>query len=147
MLNLFYDENLDCVLCSCTSPIFGKIFNWDMSQNALSQSDYRNLKSTISPEQIDEISRDFAFLSFCLLLFFLVSYCFREWSKIDLYVFELIIKVYVISSLNKNLVKHLENKKRYDTETLLIDRVLSKKYFYEKIMQKMCTKTWFQIPF
>ena len=26
LLNLFYNENLDYLLCSCLNPIFGKIF-------------------------------------------------------------------------------------------------------------------------
>ena len=32
-------------------------------------------------------------------------------------------------------------KKRYDIETLPIDRVLNKAHFYGKIIQKMCTKS------
>ena len=34
----------------------------------------------------------------------------------------------------------VEKKKIYDTETLSNDRTLNKEPFYEKIMQKMCTK-------
>ena len=45
---------------------------------------------------------------------------------------------------NKNLITHfvsyLEKEKRYDIETLSIDRVLNKEHFYGKVMQKMCTK-------
>ena len=39
LLNLFYNENLNNLLCSCTNPIFEKIF--DMGQNTHSQSDCR----------------------------------------------------------------------------------------------------------
>ena len=49
-----------------------------------------------------------------------------------------------INCLNKILITHfvwyLEKEKRYDIETLSIDRVLNKEYFYGKVMQKMCNK-------
>ena len=53
-------------------------------------------------------------------LFLSGSHCFRGWSKINL-------KVYgVINCLNKNSITHfvwyLEKEKRYDIETLSIDR-------------------------
>ena len=74
-----------------------------------------------------------------------VSHCFRCWWKINLKVCE------VINCLNKNLITHfvwyLKNKKRYHIETLAIDRVLNKKHFYCKIMQKICTKGYSQNPF
>ena len=85
-------------------------------------------------------SRDiqiFVFLS--SPLFAPVSHCFRGWSEINLKVND------VINYLNKNLVTHfvwyLEKEKRYDIETLSIDRVLNKEHFHEKVMQKMCTKS------
>ena len=72
-------------------------------------------------------------------LFFPVSHCFRGCSKINLKIYD------VINCLNKNLITHfvwyLEKKKRYGIETLSIDRVLNKEHFYEKVMQKMCTKS------
>ena len=77
----------------------------------------------------------FKFLYLGLPLFlFPVSHCFTGWSKINL-------KVYgVITCLNKKFITHfvwyLENEKRYDIETLSIDRVLNKEHFYGKIMQK-----------
>ena len=85
----------------------------------------------------------FVFLSFPLS--FPVSYWLKWRSKRN-------IKVYdVRNCLNKNLVTHfawyLEKKKRYDIETLSIHRVLSKGYFYGKIMQKMCTKIYSKAPF
>ena len=43
--------------------------------------------------------------------------------------------------------KYLEKKKRFEIETLFIDRVLNKARFYGKIMQKMCTKSYSQTPF
>ena len=72
--------------------------------------------------------------------FFLpVSHCFRGCWKINLKVYD------IINCLNKNLITHFvwyfEKAKRYDTETLSIDRVLHKEYFYGKIMQTMCTKS------
>ena len=67
------------------------------------------------------------------------SHCFRSWSKINIKVYDL------FNCLNKNLIMHfvwyLENEKRYDIETLSIDRELNKQHFYGKVMQKMCTKT------
>ena len=50
-----------------------------------------------------------------------------------------------MNCLNKNLITYfvwyLKKEKRYDIETLSIDRVLNKEHFYGKIMQKMCTKS------
>ena len=72
-------------------------------------------------------------------LFLPVSHCFRGWSKINLKVYD------IINCLNKNLIIHfvwyLEKEKRYNIETLSIDRVLNEEHFYGKIMQKMCTKS------
>ena len=85
-------------------------------------------------------SRDiqiFVFPSF--RLFLPVIHCFRSWSKINLKVYD------IINCLNKDLITHfvwyLGKEKRYDIENLSIDRVLNKEHFYEKIMQKMCTKS------
>ena len=54
-------------------------------------------------------------------------------------------------NLNKNFVTHFvwhpKKEKRYDIDTLSIDRVLNKERFYWKIMQKMCTRGFSQIPF
>ena len=72
-------------------------------------------------------------------IFLPVSHCFRGCSKINLKVYD------VIKFLKENLIAHfvwyLEKEKRYDIETLSIDRVLNKEHFYRKIMQKMCTKS------
>ena len=66
----------------------------------------------------------FKFLYFRPPLFLPVSHCFKRWSKINLKVYS------VISCLNKNLIKHfvwnLEKEKRYDIETLSMDRVTLK---------------------
>ena len=52
---------------------------------------------------------------------------------------------FMASLSKKNLITHfvwyLEKEIRCDTETLSIDRVLNKKHFYIKIMQKMCAKS------
>ena len=67
-------------------------------------------------------------------LFFPVSHCFRGWSKINLKVYD------IINCLNKNLITHfvwcLEKEKRYDIETLSVDRVLNKEHFYGKNHEK-----------
>ena len=82
----------------------------------------------------------FKFLYIPLLLFFPVNHWLRGWSNINL-------KVYDVSNyLNKNtlithFVLYIEKEKRYDIEPLSIDRVLSKKHFDGKSMQKMCTKS------
>ena len=48
------------------------------------------------------------------------------------------LKVYdVIDCLNKNL----EKEKDMTLKLQSVDRVLNKKHFYGKIMQKMCSKT------
>ena len=50
-----------------------------------------------------------------------------------------------MNCLNKNLITHfnsyIEKKLRCDIETLSIDSELNKALFYEKIMQKICTKS------
>ena len=55
-------------------------------------------------------------------LFLSVSHCFRDWSKINLKVYD------IINCLSKKFIRHfvwyLEKEKRYDIETLSIDRVL-----------------------
>ena len=52
---------------------------------------------------------------------------------------------YVINCLNKNSITHfvwyLEKEKRYDIETLSIDRVSYKEHYYGKIMREMCTNS------
>ena len=69
--------------------------------------------------------------------FVFVNHCFRSWFKKNLKVYD------IINCLNRKLIIHfswyLGKEKRY--ETLSIDRILNKKYFYGKIMQKMCTKS------
>ena len=79
----------------------------------------------------------FVFLS--ALIFLPVSHCVRGCLKINLKVYD------VINCLNKNLITHcvwyLGKEKRSDIETLPIDKVLNKEHFYDKIMQKMCTKS------
>ena len=70
-------------------------------------------------------------------VFILAVHCFRGWMKINL------IFKDVTNCLNKNLITHfdwqLQKEKRYDIETLTIDRVLNKEYFSGKIMHKNCT--------
>ena len=72
-------------------------------------------------------------------LFFLVSHCFIGWSKINFRVYD------IINCLNKDLITHFVwyfgKEKRYDIETLSIDRVLNKEHFHGKIMYKMWTKS------
>ena len=72
-------------------------------------------------------------------LFVPASHCFRCWSKINLKVYD------VINYLNKNLITqfvwYLGKEKRYDIETLSINKVLNAEYFYGKIMEKISTKS------
>ena len=75
-------------------------------------------------------SRDiqvFVFLS--SPLFVPVSHCFRDRSKINLKVYD------VINGLAKNLITHFvwyhEKEKRYDIETLSIDRVLKRTFLWK----------------
>ena len=76
---------------------------------------------------------------------FPVGHWFRGWSKVNPKVCD------VINFLNKNLIPHflwyLGREPMYAIKTLAIDRVLNKEHFYEKIMQKMCTKSWSQTTF
>ena len=80
--------------------------------------------------------------NFCISVFpsfsLPVSHCFRGWSKINLKVCD------AINCLNKNLITHfvwyLKKEKRYDIETLSIDRVLNKEHFYWKSCRKFCQK-------
>ena len=48
-----------------------------------------------------------------------------------------------MNCLNKNLITYFvwypAKEKRYESETLLIDRVLNKEHYLEKVMQKMGT--------
>ena len=74
---------------------------------------------------------------------FSVGYCdcFRGRSKINLKVYD------VINCLNKNLVTHfvlsLEKEKRYDIETLSIDRALNKEKSCRKYAPKASPKPIF----
>ena len=99
----------------------------------------------ISPKKLFLFSSYSNFCTFVFPSFFPVSHCFRGWFKKNLKVYD------VINCLNKNLITHfvwyLEKEKRYDIETLSIDRVLNKKHFYCKVMQKICTKGYSQNPF
>ena len=70
-------------------------------------------------------------------LFLPVSHCFRGWSKINFKVYD------IINCLNKDLITHFVwyfgKEKRYDIETLSIDRVFKKKNFYH-CMQEIILK-------
>ena len=72
-------------------------------------------------------------------VFHFISHCFTGWFKINHKVYD------IINCLNKNLITHfvwyLGKEKRYDTETLSIDRVLNKTFLWknyaENIHQKL----------
>ena len=70
------------------------------------------------------------------------GHCHRGCLKINVEFYD------VINCLNKNLITHfvwyLANEKKYDIETLSIDRVLNKEDFYGEFMHKMCTKPHFK---
>ena len=67
-----------------------------------------------------------------------VSHWLRAWSRINLKVYD------VINCLNKNLITnfvwYLEKEKRYDIETLAIDKILNKEHFMEKSCRKWAPK-------
>ena len=46
------------------------------------------------------------------------------------------------NGLITHFVWYLEKENRYEIETLSIDRVLNKEYFYGKVMQEICTKSF-----
>ena len=75
---------------------------------------------------------------FCIFVFPSFAPC-QPLLKINLTVY------CIISCLNKNLIVHfvwhLEMKKRYEIETLSIDRALNKEHFYGKIMQIISNKS------
>ena len=129
------------VFLKLVSVVFKQILNY---HQMISLQKLRKILF-ISSIKLFSVSR---YLNFCISIFpfFLpVSHCFRAWPKINLKVYD------IINCLNKNLIIHLvwylEKEKRYDIETLSIDRVLNKEHFYGKIMQKMCTKSYSQTPF
>ena len=74
------------------------------------------------------------FCTFIFSFFFSLAHCLRRWLEINLKVCD------VINSVNKNLIIHfvwyLEKEKKNIIESLSIDRVLNKKYFYEKLCRK-----------
>ena len=73
-------------------------------------------------------------------LFFPVGHCFRELSKIK-------FKVYgVINFLNKNII-FFDILRRRKSVSFKLDRILNKEHFYEKKMEKLCTKNPFPNPF
>ena len=49
-------------------------------------------------------------------------------------------------NLITQFVWYLEKEKIYGIETFSIDRVISKEPFYEKFIQKLCTKSHFESP-
>ena len=99
----------------------------------------------ISSKKLFSFSRYSDFYISVFDSFFPVSHCFRDWSKINLEIY------YLINCLRKKIITYflwyLEKEKRFDIETLSIDRVLNKDYFYGKILQKICSKSYSQTPF
>ena len=99
----------------------------------------------ISSKKLFSFSRSSIFCISIFPSFSPVSHCFKGWWKVNLKVCD------VINYLNKKLITrfvwYLKKEKRYDIKTLFIDRVLNKEHFYWKIMQKMCTRGYSQIPF
>ena len=68
-----------------------------------------------------------------------ISHCFRDRSKINLKVCD------IISCLNTTLFCLISREgKKYDIETFSLDTVLNKEYLYGKIIQKMCIKGYSQ---
>ena len=129
----------DIVIKACAHYFLSKFY---FSPN---DSPLKTTKNVISSKKLFSFSRHssfsiFVFPSFCPCQP-LLQRLIQDWYKVDtnLIVYD------VINCLNKNIITHfvwyLEKEKRYDIETLSIDRVLNKEHFYGKIMQKMCTKS------
>ena len=76
----------------------------------------------------------FNFLYFCFPLFLRMWVSFRGWSK-------KIFKFMTSQELNDKFCLISWEGNKCDIETLSIDRLLIKKHFYGKIMQKICTKS------
>ena len=120
--------------CIC---YFHQIFIFSANDSPL-----KTMKCSLFHLKSSFCSRDIQFFVFLSFPHFLpVGHCFRWWSRINLKVHD------IISCLNKNSITHfiwyLEKEKRYDIETLSIDGVSDKEYFYKKMlkMQKMCRKS------
>ena len=144
--NMFFDYKMlisvfERVYIKFVSAIFYQVFisRQTIVLQKCEKSFLFHLKSSFRSRDI----QIFVFLS--SPLFLPVSHCFRDWSKIDLKVCD------VISCLNKNLITHfvwyLKKEKRFDNEILSTDRALNKEHFHWKIMQKMWTRGYFQTPF
>ena len=106
-------------------PLFSAIVLWKMV--------------FISSKKHFSFSRYSFFLFLSFPLFLPAGHYFGGWSKINLKVQD------VINCLNKNSITHFawypEKEKRYDIETLSIDRVSDNEHFHRKMMQKMCSKS------
>ena len=93
----------------------------------------------ISYKKLFSFSRYSSFCIFVFPSFFPVNHCFSGWSKKNLKVYD------AINCISKNLLTHfvwyLSKEIGCNIEILSIIRVSNKEHFYEKIMQKMCTKS------
>ena len=139
-LHKIYSKNLCCacglqLYLKLTSAIFYQtfIFHQMIALQKLWKMFF------ISPKKLFSFLRYSHSCVFFFPSFFPVSHCFRSWFKKNFKVCD------VINCLVKNLITHfvwhLEKKIRCDIETLPMDRLLKMEHFYEKIMQKMCTKS------
>ena len=115
-------------LLKLVSVIFYQIFisHWMIALQKLWKCFLFHLKSSFRSQDI------FLFPSSPLFS------CFRGWSKINLKVYD------VINCLDKNLTTHFvwypKKEKRYDIETLSIDRILIRNVFMEKSGRKIAPK-------
>ena len=80
-------------------------------------------------------SRDIQIVVFDCSSLLPLGHCIRGWLKINLKVYD------VINCLNKNLITrfiwYIENKQKYDIETLSIDRVLNRSICIKKTCRNM----------
>ena len=109
-------NSLQCFLCTefslkLVSVIFCQIFIF--RQMIAIQKIWKMF--FISSKKLFSFSRYSNFVILSSPLFLPVSHCFRDWSKTNLKVYD------IINSLNKTLITHfiwyLEKEKRYDIET------------------------------
>ena len=92
------------------------------------------------------IDSENSYLKLICVRYFLPNVCFQTNDRS----LKTMKNVFYFILSNKNLthfVWYLGKEKKYDIETLSIDRVLNKEDFYGKFMHKMCTKSKSQTPF
>ena len=113
-----------CASLKLVSTIFYQIF---ISHQMIALQKLRQMLF-ISLKKLFSFSRYSNFYISIFPSFSLWQPLFRGWSKINLKVYDVINWQY--TNLITHFVWYLKKEKRYDIETLSIDRVLNKEHFY-----------------